>query len=188
MVNVFFTSDTHFYHNNIIKYVKRPFKNASEMNEILIYNWNKVVQPEDIVYHLGDFGYGKNATLENNATIARRLVGSIRFIYGNHDRDAPIDCFESAKYYSEIKVQNQEIILFHYGLRTWHHDLRGTWHLYGHSHGGLPAYGKSMDVGVDAWNFTPVSFADVKTKMDLLAIGKHPGFHNFKSNLEEEEV
>lgn len=55
---VFFTSDTHFNHTNIIKYCQRPFRDIYEMNETLIANWNNVVAPDDIVFHLGDFCLG----------------------------------------------------------------------------------------------------------------------------------
>lgn len=55
---VYFTSDTHFYHSNIIGFCKRPFKNVEDMNETLIENWNRVVGQDDIVFHLGDFCLG----------------------------------------------------------------------------------------------------------------------------------
>ncbi len=80
--------------------------------------------------------------------------------------------FMNVQDYKELNVEGQKIILFHYGLRTWHHDLRGSWHLYGHSHDKLPPYGKSFDVGVDSWNFTPLSFEDVKREMDKRPIAK----------------
>lgn len=54
---VFFTSDTHFGHSNIIKYCNRPFKDKDEMNETLISNWNKVVPEDGIVIHCGDFAF-----------------------------------------------------------------------------------------------------------------------------------
>lgn len=55
---VFFTSDTHFNHTNIIRFCERPFERVDEMNEKLIDNWNSVVSPEDFVFHLGDFCLG----------------------------------------------------------------------------------------------------------------------------------
>lgn len=58
---VFFTSDTHFTHANIIRFCSRPFKNVEEMDETMIANWNRVVGENDIVFHLGDFCMGGSA-------------------------------------------------------------------------------------------------------------------------------
>lgn len=61
---IYFIADTHFNHTNIIKYCKRPFKDANEMNEYIIEKWNSVVKDDDIVYHLGDVGFGLSANSE----------------------------------------------------------------------------------------------------------------------------
>lgn len=82
MVDVWFTSDTHFGHVNILEYEKeaRPFSTIDEMNEVLVDRWNKVVKPKDIIYHLGDFAFGKH-----NVFYASRLNGIKRLVMGNHD-------------------------------------------------------------------------------------------------------
>jgi calcineurin-like phosphoesterase family protein len=176
-----FTSDTHFGHGNIIKYCNRPFASSWEMDNEIVNNWNNAVSPTDTVYHLGDFAFGRNANKEYIAKLAKQLHGEIHLIIGNHEKIAMAMPwrFASIKHYDEINVEGQEIVLFHYGMRTWHHDLRGVWHLYGHSHGGLPTFGKSLDVGVDSWKFAPVSFARLKETMDRLPQGKHPEFKNY---------
>lgn len=166
-MKIFFTSDTHFGHENIIKYTNRPFKTSYEMDEAIVQNWNRVVTADDTVYHLGDFAFGRT-TQEYVSKIAKRLNGKIHLIVGNHEKlgkGIPWR-FASIKDYDEIEVEGQRIVLFHYGLRTWHHNMRGVWHLYGHSHGTLPAFGKSLDIGVDCWNFTPVEFANLELTMD----------------------
>ena len=87
---IFFTSDSHFCHSNIIKFCDRPFKDVEEMNEILIDNWNKTVGPNDIIYHLGDFCFAGSAEWHS---ILGRLNGRIHLILGNHDeklRTSPI--------------------------------------------------------------------------------------------------
>ena len=56
---IWFTADNHYYHNNIIHYCDRPFKNINEMHKSLISNHNAVVKSSDTVYFLGDFGMGK---------------------------------------------------------------------------------------------------------------------------------
>lgn len=180
-MSTFFTSDTHFGHTNIIRYCSRPFASVEQMNDELILRWNSVVKPDDVVYHLGDFAFGRNCA-EAAVLAANTLNGVIHLIEGNHEETAKTvipNRFASIRQYAEIEVEKQHIVLFHYGLRTWHHDLRGVWHLYGHSHNELPAYGKSCDVGVDAWNFFPVSMSTLRQFMSNRGIGKHPQFQSF---------
>ena len=69
---LYFTSDHHFWHTNIIQYCNRPFVSIEEMNEVLIQNWNDLVLPEDEVYYLGDFSMAArpvNSLLVNNSWI-----------------------------------------------------------------------------------------------------------------------
>ncbi len=67
-------------------------------------------------------------------------------------------------------------------------DLRGSWHLYGHSHSMLPPFGKSFDIGVDSWDYTPLSYEQVKKEMDKRDIGKHPMFAEFKAELGDQRA
>lgn len=86
-------SDTHFDHENIIKYCSRPYKNANQMTEDLVRRWNNRVKPGDLVYHLGDVGYMKGAQeVKTEDTrmgrIIARLNGKKILILGNHDKSA----------------------------------------------------------------------------------------------------
>lgn len=81
MRDIWFISDTHFGHENIIYYANRPFECQCDMDETMIDNWNERVKPGDLVYHLGDFAM--NVTTAKEAR--RQLNGSIRLIAGNHD-------------------------------------------------------------------------------------------------------
>lgn len=172
MANKFFTADTHFGHSNIIKYCNRPFKDSQEMDEALIANWNSKVKPEDEVYHLGDFAFG---TPEFAWKIRRRLNGKIYLIRGNHEKPALSaqalfnNVFEWTKDVHTVRIGNQEIFLSHYAHRVWNKSHRGTYHLFGHSHGTLKdlADSLSFDVGVDCQNYFPLSFDEVIDKMKL---------------------
>lgn len=173
MSKIFFTSDHHFGHANIIKFCNRPFANVEEMNEIMIERWNEKVAPDDEVYHLGDVALTDK---ENLAAILDRLNGKKYLIVGNHEGAALQNRgkFKWVKEYHELKVKDpdckngvQRIILFHYAMRTWRGAGRGNWHLYGHSHGNLPDLEDSLsfDIGVDCHDFYPLSYEEVKTIM-----------------------
>lgn len=171
MYNLWFTSDLHLGHYNVIKYSKRPFIDIEEMHETLINNWNFCVKPRDMIYLLGDFSF---LSSDNTKEILARLNGQIYFILGNHDKkkriDSCIDRFIWMKDYFELKYEKQKMILSHYPFLTWHGSHRGTWNLHGHCHNSLDKslnkYAKRFDVGVDANNYFPVSFEEIKKVLD----------------------
>lgn len=160
MKNIFFCSDTHFGHSNIIKYSNRPYENVAEMNEALIQNWNALVKPADEVWHLGDFAFMQFDVFK---TLLRQLNGNIYFVRGNHDKiidQNRVEILRQGKIktiqdYAEVKVAGKMIVLAHYGHRVWNKSHYGSIHLYGHSHGSLPPHGLSVDVGVDCKEITP---------------------------------
>lgn len=83
MINYFVISDTHFGHDNVIKYTNRPFKDVEEMNERLVELWNQAVGDDDYVIFLGDFALGQK---ENIYKYSSKLNGHKTIILGNHDR------------------------------------------------------------------------------------------------------
>lgn len=180
---IWFTSDTHFFHQNIIKYCDRPVKDAQHMNEVLIENINSLVQPEDTLYMLGDFGTGG---WSNMVGILKRInCKDIHYIYGNHDKNMRnpevSKMFKSVQDYKEITVEGQMIILSHYAMLEWHNCHRGSWMLHGHSHNTLQYPDnlkncKIHDIGVDMpdWNMRPVSFEELKRIMDKREVYKYP--------------
>ena len=82
MKGIWFTSDTHFSHANIIKYCHRPFASVEEMDEQLVSRWNAAVGPNDTVYHLGDFAVGDGKRFAKRVS---RLNGRIKILPGSHD-------------------------------------------------------------------------------------------------------
>lgn len=170
---ILFTSDHHFGHANIIRYSNRPFENVEEMNEELIKRWNEKVGEDDLVYHLGDFSL---ATPQLTKSILDRLNGKIFLIKGNHEGSTLTYTkrFEWIKDYFELNVEDpdaqnssQKIVLFHYAMRTWRSISRGTWHLYGHSHGNLAEdeCAQCFDVGVDCHDFYPLTYEEIKVRI-----------------------
>lgn len=165
MSTIFFTSDHHFGHKNIIKFCNRPYASVEEMNEDLIIKWNDKVSPNDTVYHLGDFSFkGRDPKLYFN-----RLKGHKHLIIGNHDSKNVLNLpWVSKNNLHSVNFNNKHIVLCHYSLRVWNKSYHGSWMLFGHSHGKLPPNGLSFDVGVDANNFTPLSLEEVQIKMQEL--------------------
>lgn len=195
-MNIFFTADTHFGHANIIRYSKRPWINwktdvvkvfdpgteahverwaspeiaqrrKKEMDDVLVCNWNNAVKPGDLVYHVGDFCFGKTPDF---LRYFHALNGKIVLIKGNHDKVAWENrsvFHEAHDSYLEVEINGKEITLCHYALRVWNKSHLGSWHLYGHSHGELADLktSRSFDVGVDCHNFRPISFDEVETIM-----------------------
>jgi len=162
-MKIFVTSDTHFGHENIIKFCNRPFKNAHFMDLELIERWNSVVTPDDIVYHLGDFAYKISGNKIIN--IIEQLNGKIILIKGNHDGktlkvNSVHNFFETQNYVS-LTHDNKKVCLFHFPIEEWDGKHNGSIHLHGHSHGVLDFLNvkNRLDVGVDSHNFTPVELS-----------------------------
>ena len=157
-MSVFFISDLHFDHANIIRYCNRPFKDVREMNRTLIYNWNEVVGARDTVYHLGDFC--KNH--RNPYDFIKDMNGRIIFIKGNHD-NALIDHKVRPLYdIRVIRYYRENFVLIHTPewLTTPSHD---TWCIHGHSHNNSPSLyplvnnrNKTMNVSCELTNYIPV--------------------------------
>ena len=165
-MNIWFTADTHFGHNAAIKHSRRPFSSLEEMNETIIDNWNFLVKNGDIIYHLGDFGFGR---IEEMIKFRARLKGKVHLIYGNHDFRNKINriayMFSSADCLRTINWDKNKIILCHYSMNTWDSSHYDSWHLFGHSHGTWEGTGKSMDVGVDCFGYAPVNYDIIKNIM-----------------------
>ena len=166
---VWFTSDTHFGHTNIVTYSERPFDDVYEMNEALVRNWNAVVRAGDVVYHLGDFALCDAASATK---IVKCLSGQKYLVFGNHDKvlrkdESFLKNWIWAKDVADIKVGLQRVVLMHYAMRVWNQSHRGAWQLHGHSHGSLKEESHLLqaDVGVDCWNQRPVSFEELAAKM-----------------------
>ncbi len=124
VTKVFFTSDTHFNHKNILTYCSRPFDSIEKMNEAIIANWNSKVPVDGIVFHCGDFALGGSEVWHK---ILPRLNGQIHLILGNHDlknfRQGYADSFASVQEQLTIDLGKKKLILTHFPLLCYH----GTW-------------------------------------------------------------
>lgn len=176
---IWFSSDYHLGHKNVIKYDNRPYDNITEMNESIILNHNKLVAHDDDFYFLGDFSF---ANVEQTERFLQRLNGRKFFIKGNHDKKEIIALYKKYGTYlgdfAEIKINGQSITLCHYALRVWNKSHYGAWHLYGHSHGSLPDNKNSLsfDIGINCHDYKPLEFKEVErimSKKEFKAIDHH---------------
>ena len=135
MPNIFYISDTHFGHTNILSFDKRPFPNVEVMDAELVRRWNDRVAAQDTVYILGDFSW---YTMERSVEIAKSLNGNKFLIKGNHDRcnDGRFKrCFSNVVEYAEIDDESRNVILCHYPILFYKNDWNTTvWMLHGHTH------------------------------------------------------
>lgn len=184
---IWFTSDLHFYHQNVLRLGRgRPFQSLQHMHDELISRWNKRVRPQDHVYVLGDFSFGNKPDTES---ILSKLNGRKTLVTGNHDKDAHY--MLSVGFYSVVENiyikmthnnTKMQVYLSHFPYypsfwqRLWarltggfidrrylHKRIvnRGDWLLHGHTHSPVKVRGKSIHVGVDAWDYRPVSQTEI---------------------------
>lgn len=162
----YFISDTHFGHENIIKYCNRPFDNVDQMNTVMVKEWHTQIPKDADVFYLGDVAMKMNPNRLKE--ILQILPGKMYLIAGNHDklilkRDDLRACFAAVCDIGEIVIDGQSVILCHYPLESWPGKHRKVLHLHGHSHGKARAVLNRLDVGVDATGgrWRPVSWAEV---------------------------
>jgi calcineurin-like phosphoesterase family protein len=189
-MQVWFTADTHFGHGNIIKYCQRPFLSPEEFaatrddprsklrisdatvkrhDEALLEAINSRVQPDDMLWVIGDFCWG--GRVEAMRYRNRIRCRTVFLVWGNHDH-ADVSCaFTDCIDQGMITVEGQEIWLNHYPMRSWNKAFHGSWHLYGHVHGRLEREDATRpgmlvkDVGVDACGYRPWSFEELRRYM-----------------------
>jgi calcineurin-like phosphoesterase family protein len=174
-MNVWFTSDLHLGHKNIVgpaisnwKSGYRHFSSLEEMDATIIANINKVVKKNDLLINLGDLGFGSKTKL--SIYLNQFNVEKIWHINGNHDSVIKRKKNFFLEHHFEVledmlvkNINGQEFHLFHYPIESWIHIRKGTIHLHGHCHGSLPDRGgKRMDVGIDTHpEFRPYHFDEI---------------------------
>ena len=173
-----YISDLHFGHKNIIRLENRPFENLAEMHSKMISNWNSVVEPDDDTWIVGDFIGGQKIHSEAVKIIVNQLNGRKHLVLGNHDSDAfKVWTWQSLGFTSvhtvcKVEEYNDEVWLAH------HPDARERYNLpkyvtlfHGHTHsqGGTVSMddnvGCTVNVGVELWDYTPVTFEQIRSKL-----------------------
>lgn len=137
MTTKWFTSDLHHMHKRIVEFTNRGKDTTqAEHDDWLVEVWNSQVAAGDLVYHLGDFSFGKK--YEDIASFLRKLNGQKIFIKGNHDDRKVLGSLalsgliQSWHDYKEIKLGDKSVCLFHFPISSWHKQGYGSLHLHGH--------------------------------------------------------
>ena len=177
---IYFTSDLHFGHQNIIQLTQRPFNDIQEMNKKLIDNYNSVVEKDDTVYFLGDIAH--ELTLDEIYNLLSQLKGRKILIRGNHDLSYEYELtnrkqkiFDEINDFKMIQENNLIFVLSHYPMLSWFDSRKGTIMLHGHIHAknnynlanqklGL----RRFDVGVDANNYYPISLNSIIQDLKIM--------------------
>ena len=170
---VWFTSDWHLSHANIIKYAKRPFVDVEHMNTTILNNAHRVIGVNDYVFFLGDFCF-HTPDIEY---IIQNLPGKEWiWISGNHEK--PLKQYlhsHNMIIYDllDIVVDTQPITLCHYPMVSWNKSHYGAWQLFGHHHSlftlsnSYVFEGKKMNVCTDLYNYYPIDFEFIKNNMHM---------------------
>jgi calcineurin-like phosphoesterase family protein len=161
-LTTWFTADTHFGHAGALSLYRRPFASVAAMNAAMAERWNQTVAPDDEVWHLGDFALRTSATAAS--ALLRSLNGRKHLVTGNNDPPdiAALPEWTSVQAYIEITVDTYRLMLCHYAFRTWNGMSKGALNLHGHSHGRLKPLPRQSDVGVDCWDFRPITVQQVR--------------------------
>lgn len=168
MGDIWVISDTHFGHDNIIKYCNRPFSDAKEMDEALVENWNKTVKDGDIVYHLGDVYFGERG---RSVLLSERLKGRKRLILGNHDNGKDQTLHH---YFQKIEVWRHfkefGLLLTHVPVHPESLNDKVPKNVHGHIHDryvlSSPHHHdlRYHNVSVEAINYTPINIEELRVK------------------------
>jgi calcineurin-like phosphoesterase family protein len=167
MEKVYFISDMHFGHTNIMKYENRPFDTVEEMDNTIIENWNKVINKNDLIFVLGDVSfYSKELTYH----IIHKLHGRKILIIGNHDKSRSLTWWGDVGFnivYHYPIIYNEFYMLSHEPLYV--NSNMPYANIHGHIHsmnicskGEIQQY---FNVSVENINYTPISFSDIKSKV-----------------------
>ncbi|MBT2760004.1 metallophosphoesterase [Paenibacillus sp. ISL-20] len=148
-MTVFYTSDTHFCHKNILQHENRPFNDIDEMDTALIEQWNKTVGKKDTVYHLGDFVFGGITKWEK---ILSQLNGEIHLVLENHDDKKVVkkifQYFDSIENMIVRNINKQHLFLCHYPIEIG--LTPNTYSIHGHIHSRPSSAINQINVGVDS--------------------------------------
>lgn len=161
MSNIFFISDLHFGHANIISFCNRPFTSVDEMNETLINNWNKVVGGNDTVWVLGDI-----CMSDKYLHLIDECKGRKNLVLGNHDLK---DIEDYRVHFHKIRATTQmgRYLLTHYPVHQREFEFLTKYNLHGHIHNKLIDDPRYFNCSVEQIDYTPIPFESIRKVMEI---------------------
>lgn len=168
MAEKWFISDTHFFHENIIRFCERPFQDAQQMNEFMVDKWNRTVAPGDKVYHLGDVACGFGGDDSKLGNLLGRLNGKKRLVVGNHDN---LKSVSLQKHFEKLELW--------YGQKKWgftcshiplplEHLRDGNFCVHGHIHNAIKNDPHYINVCVEHTLYGLLNIDDIFKQMKLV--------------------
>ena len=172
---IYFSSDTHYFHANIIKYCSRPFQSIEHMHSELISRWNKVVGPDDIGIFVGDLSAGLGGRKRELGEVIKSLNGKKIFVRGNHDHIEDEWYLQAGFLRVAESIVLGRVLVVHFPLeeaisrKLDRPEWSGIEHVvHGHVHRvGVPNYESHFNVAVDRNEYSPVA-SDVAIPASLL--------------------
>lgn len=167
---IYYISDLHFGHANVIKFDERPFADVDEMDRVMIERWNETVGDNDDVYVVGDFCYRSRYAAE---WYLEQLRGRKHLVTGNHDwrtlqNEKALAMFASVSSMLEVEDGGRAIVLCHYPMAEWRNSMRTAWHVYGHIHNCrgktyefMRTLERALNAGAPVNGYRPVSFDEL---------------------------
>jgi calcineurin-like phosphoesterase family protein len=182
--DVFFTSDFHLFHKNIIRFDNRPFSDVKEMHKTLLQNWNRVVNENDVVIYLGDLAFTKKHEEREVKDFLDNLNGKIHYVLGNHDKYGDIlkmSRFTSVTDYLEVKISHYKdgkmlqdlFCCMHYPIFSWNKGHHGSIMVHGHTHmslsdGEFHKTRRIIDVACNGHDYIPISYKEILERMNKI--------------------
>lgn len=175
---LWFYSDPHFFHHNIIRFTNRPYSNVEEMNQDLVLRFNSRVGKDDKVIFVGDMFFFKRTKeeIQKCLDIYHALNGTHKtLILGNHDKSSFYFPFDLTKKSLTLNIADEEVLVNHYPYRPIDRPEmlkrpidEGKFLIHGHSHDGTRIKNKMINVCCDSWDLFPISIDEISKLIESI--------------------
>lgn len=194
-METYYSSDWHIGHwssedRNIIKYCNRPFRNTDEMDKTILDNHKARLKKGDRLYLVGDVSFHpQHRTAALLRELKQETQATFYLVPGNHDSkelerlrdwdddDAP-RFWEDVSPLMDVRDRKRKVVLCHYKMEVFNRSHRGAYQLFGHSHNSMPGNTQQIDVGVDCWDFRPVTLDECIARMKTLKPFRQADYHD----------